>query len=227
MILDPRVRVVESDGISESAYNFAFAISNVPYLVLQAQLYEYFRIDNIHVIYKPKITEIQAPHSSVLDSTFVVPDLAYSFAPYSTTYSSFGHIAQRGDAVVRTTLERWIAGFRPIPLLRGFDNTINDAFMNLGPQWITTDRTDTPHFGFVLGIESSALAGPGPTFGGRLSFRYTVSFKNPRLEAGLAATIPIEESKEDSVVQEFTLVEPPPLQELSELSLSSHRTVLE
>jgi hypothetical protein len=185
VMCDPATRAIESDGLSQSTYTFSFDISRIPYLADTAQLYQYYRIDQIQVVYKPRITEVNTPHSSALASTFFTPDMVYSFNPYSDVYSNYTALVQRGDAYVVSPLEPFRFIFRPVPLFRLFDNTINDGFANLGKKWITTSRPDVPHYGFVIGIESSASLPPTPTFGGRLFFYYSVSFKNPRLSPSL------------------------------------------
>jgi len=186
VMADPLTRSVESDGISPSTYSYTFDLTQVPYFADTALLYQWYRIDSIQVVYKPRITEVIASHSSVADSTFFTPDMVYSFNPYSDVYTSYQALVQRGDAYVVSPLQSFNFRFSPIPLPRIFDNLVNDGFSNDGSKWITTSRPDVPHYGFVIGLESSAVVPPTPTFGGRLFFYYTVSFKNPRLSQSLA-----------------------------------------
>lgn len=182
---DPATRLLESEGTLPSMYTFTFSIDQVPYFKYMAQLFEYYKITRIQAVYKPRITNVTAAHSSVVDSTFVIPDMIYSYNPYSTSYTNLTALIERGDSYVVSPLEKWNFSFSPVPLVRGFDNLVNDAFLNMGPQWITTERSDTPHHGLVVGIETNAILPPTPSFGGRLFFYYSVSFKNPRLSTAV------------------------------------------
>lgn len=182
-------KLVESAS-GTSAYNFSFDLTKCTYLADTALLYEYYKITSIQVVYQPRITEVQARHDSVATSTFVTPDMAVTVNPYSTVYSSYSSIALRGNARVVSPLFQWTLTFVPNPLVRAFDNAVNDGFLNMGPQWITTDRPDVPHYGLTVGIESNAILPPTPRFGGKLTFYYTVKFKNPRISRFIAPPDP-------------------------------------
>lgn len=187
--VDPQTRQCVSDPLADSVYNFSFTLDQIPYFRRQAELFEYYRLRTVMVVYKPLISEVIATHSSVANSTFVAPDIAYGVNQYSNIYTSFSDFIQRGDAAVKTCMERWVCSFEPTPLLRAFDNLAVDGFVNQGPQWITTSRPDVPHYGFGLAIEPNSIIPPTPSFGGRLAFYFKVDFKHPRLApGGLAGT---------------------------------------
>jgi len=157
-----------------------FSLDVVPFLFNLANAFELYRIDAVDVVYKPIISEVNASHASVEDSAYTVPDLVYAFTPYSEIPTSYASAAQRGDATIVSSLERWNVLIHPVPLIRGYDSALADGFLNLGPQWINTAQPDVPHYGFNVVMEPTIADVPSPALGGRVTVHYRVSFKNPR-----------------------------------------------
>jgi hypothetical protein len=176
--LDPAYRTVESDGLIDTLNNYIFTVVDVPFMLDISQKFQYYRLDRVDIKYQPFITQVVTFAGEGAD-TFTLPNVASTFDPYSSTLASFSALIQRGDASVRTATTGWSRSIRPVPLIRAFDTPLVDGFVNLGPQWITRDRPDVPHYGFWIAIEPSVAAGPSPKFGGRLTFSFTYSFKNP------------------------------------------------
>jgi hypothetical protein len=176
--IDPAYRTVQSDPITDTLNNYIFTVVDVPYLLDMSQKFEYYRLERVDVKYQPFINQVMT-FSGEGANTFTLPNLASTFDPYSSTIASFSALVQRGDARVSTATTPWSRSIRPVPLLRAFDTALVDGFVDLGPQWITRDRPDVPHYGFWIALEPSVAAGPTPSFGGRITFHLTYSFRNP------------------------------------------------
>jgi len=190
---DSLVRTVASDPVASTVASYSFQISDVPFLVGMAALFEYFKIIQVDVVYKPFVTQVNTPSDAVASPSFIVPDMVYSWDPYSNVPTNYDLVAGRGSAVIKSTLERWSSSFRPTGLIRGYKSLTGDAFLNLGPQWISTDQPDTPHYGLLIGIEPSVGVNP-VEFGGRVTFHYRVQFKNPKSSFAFSASA--EEKKD-------------------------------
>lgn len=176
--IDDTYRTVESDPVVATLNSYIFRAVDVPYLADITNRFEYYRIERIDVKYQPFVTQVVAFNGEAPGADFILPNVASTFVPYSSTFSTFNSIIQRGDARVATATTAWKQTIRPVPLMRAFDTALADGFINLGPQWITRDRPDVPHYGYWIAIEPT-VAGASPTFGGRITFHYTISFKNP------------------------------------------------
>ena len=182
-LLDPVERTVQSDPIVSivNAWNFSYTAFDLMQSLVN--LHEEYRIDRITAVYKPLISEVIALDGQSLASTFVVPDLVYSFHPYSSIPPDYLTAAQRGNAKLVSSMERWACTFTPVPLLRGYESVTSDGFLNLGTQWIATAGGAVPHYGFYIVLQSNSDAGaPSPSFGGRVSFYYTISVRRPTLQ---------------------------------------------
>jgi hypothetical protein len=187
VMLDPTPRSIRSDPIADVTLGYPFAIGDNLWFLEMCDLFQEFRIVRVTILYKPLITEVNAQHSSVVASEFQVPDIVYAFHPFSDFPTSFATIKENGAAVVQSSLERFQVAIKPRPLVRVFNTGINDAFMDLGMEWLNTSDPATPHYGFIISIQPSlALGPPTPTFGGRLEFYYTVDFRYPRLSSFLS-----------------------------------------
>jgi len=179
-VLDPTIRAVRSDPIAEVVADYTFQLDTVPYLAGLAGYFEQYRIVRIDAVYKPIISEVSAIEGVAIASDFTPPDLAFSYKPYSAVPSTYMQVAQRGDAMIVSTMERWSTSFKPVPLFRVFESLVGDAFADIGVEWLSTVDVTAPFYGFTIAVEPSASVPPSPTFGGRVSFYYTVEFRYPR-----------------------------------------------
>jgi len=187
IVQDPTVRAAASDPVAGTVNSYAFGMSTIPFLQQLCGVFEYYKLVGVDVVYKPFVTQVNTPYDATLAPTFVVPDLAYAWTKYSNVPTSYSLINQRGSAVIKSTMERWTSSFRPVPLMRGYQDLVSDGFLNLGPQWISTDQQDVPHYGLLLAMEPSVGVTP-VEFGGRITFHYRVQFKNPRSTVGTELT---------------------------------------
>jgi hypothetical protein len=181
IMLDPTIRAVRSDPVADTVADYTFAMNAIPYFQAMANYYEQYKITSVTAVYKPYVTEVVTFSGEGAD-TFTLPDLVYSYKPFSESLT-YDQIVQRADSNILSTTEKWTTKFRPIPLMRGFDSLLSDAFLDLGPQWISTADGSTPHYGFTVGIQNSSAVGATPSFGGRISFYYEIEFRYPRFLA--------------------------------------------
>jgi hypothetical protein len=183
-VADGTNRTIVSDGVSDSIYNYTFALGAVDVIADIAQNFQFYKILEVSVVYEPIVTQVVA-FSGEGAPTFIPPNIAYSFAPYSTVPSSYAGTVQRGDSAIVSSMREWRTSFKPVPLIRAFDSLTVDGFVNMGPQWITTERNDVPHYGFFIAMQPTGGLGATPEFGGRLTFYYRVVLKNPIARPGV------------------------------------------
>jgi hypothetical protein len=177
-IADGTLRTILSDGISDSIYNYTFQLGDCDIYLELAKSFQFYKIMEVSVVYEPIITQV-VTFASEGANTFVPPNIVYSFRPYSTVPVSYADTVQRGDAVITSSMRQWRTSIRPVPLVRAFDSLTSDGFLNMGPQWITTTKTDVPHYGLSIAMQPSGGLGGTPDFGGRLTFYYQIQFRNP------------------------------------------------
>jgi len=178
VVIDPTKRSILGDGLSDTVQNLQFTLDAVPFFTQLASNYQYYRFGRVEVVYKPLITDVVA-FGGLGVSTFVTPDVCFCTNTSSIGLASYAQVQQRADATVCSTTEFWRHSFLPVPLVRAFDSLTSDGFLNLGQQWIETNRQDVPHYGMSLAIEPSVTASPAPTFGGRLEVYIHMQFRNP------------------------------------------------
>jgi len=178
VVIDPTKRNITGDGLSDVVQNLQFSLDAVPFFTQLSGNYQYYRFQRVEVVYKPYITSVVA-FGGEGASTFVTPDVAFCTNTSSIPLSSYAQVQQRADATVCSSTEFWRHSFLPVPLVRAFDSLTSDGFLNLGQQWIETNRTDVPHYGMSLAIEPSDTASAAPSFGGRLEVYIYMQFKCP------------------------------------------------
>jgi len=177
-VADGTNRTIISDGISDSIYNFTFQVTDCDLLASVSSSFQFFKILEVSVVYEPIVTQVVA-FSGEGAPTFIPPNIAYTFRPYSNVPLSYAETVQRGDTAIVSSMRQWRTSFKPVPLVRAFDSLTADGFINMGPQWITSARLDVPHYGFSVAMQPTGGLGATPEFGGRLTFYYRVVFKNP------------------------------------------------
>jgi hypothetical protein len=178
VVIDPTKRSIAGDGLSDTVQNLQFSLDAVPFFTQLASNYQYYRFGRVEVVYKPFVTGVMA-FAGDGASTFVTPDVSFCSNTSSIALASYAQVQQRADATVCSSTEFWRHSFLPVPLVRAFDSLTSDGFLNLGQQWIETNRQDVPHYGMSIAIEPSDTAAPAPTFGGRLEVYIHMQFRNP------------------------------------------------
>lgn len=179
VVVDPTKRALAGDPIADTVQNLLFTLDAVPFFTQLASVFQYYRFGTVEVVYKPLITEVVA-FSGDGATTFTTPDVCFCTNTSSIALASYAQVQQRADATICSSTEFWRHSFTPVPLIRAFDSLTSDGFMNLGPQWIETNRQDVPHYGMALAIEPSNALGPAPTFGGRIETYIFMQFKCPK-----------------------------------------------
>jgi hypothetical protein len=175
---DGVIRSIASDPLTDVMNDYVFTLLDTPFMTNMSNLFEEYKYVGVDIVYKPTVSQ-SVEFGGAGASTFTPPDLSYAFVPYSSFPTTYTLTAQRGDAVVVSSMERWTQSIVPTPLLRVYDSVLADGFSSDGPVWLNTRVKDVPHFGFVIAMEPSAAVGPSPTFGGRISIYHRVMFRKP------------------------------------------------
>jgi len=170
---------IEGNNLADVIVTLPFRANNIANIGPLAATYQFYRINKVSVLYRPGITEVNAPVGSSLANNFTIPNIYVSEDHYSTTVTNLAALRDRGDVHMISSVHTFTKTLIPNTLIRVFDTVAVDGFANMGTPWLSTAATDVPHYGLIIGIEASSGGPVGLTFGGSLDIYFDISFKNP------------------------------------------------